>query len=144
MDCILMNTYGGGDVPRANAFGIERYSGRAWIAEGSDTSSTWEHVYEVISTRNIGSQSVNYANTAGWASSAGDAGTLNGWYASGFIRKHGWWTSGDTSHHADTTEDGIVFAYTGHGVPGNWGTLCTFGYGNGRDYNLQLHGTGNN
>lgn len=65
MDCILMNTYGGGDVPRATAFGIERYTGRAWIAEGSDTSSTWAQVYEVISTRNIGSQSVNYANTAG-------------------------------------------------------------------------------
>ena len=70
MDCILMNTYGGGDVPRATAFGIERYSGRAWIAEGSDTSSTWEHVYEVISTRNIASQSVNYATTAGQASTA--------------------------------------------------------------------------
>lgn len=88
--------------------------------------------------------SVGYANTAGWASSAGDAGTLNGWYASGFIRKHGWWTNGNTSYHADTTEDGIVFAYTMHGVPSNWGTLCTFGYGNGRDYNLQLHGTGSN
>lgn len=70
MDCILMNTYGGDDVPRATAFGIERYSGRAWIAEGSDTSSTWEHVYEVISTRNIASQSVNYATTAGQASTA--------------------------------------------------------------------------
>lgn len=96
----------------------------------------------------IGNDSKNglgYCTTAnlsvGYASNCD---TVDGYHGSSFIRKHGWWTNGNTSYHADSVEDGIAFAYTGHGVPSYWGTLCTFGYGNGRDYNLQLHGTGNN
>ena len=139
-----------GKTDRSSVIALVHHSnGNDHYLEKKNSRGQWtyqlpEVTGTLINSGNIGSQSVNYANTAGWASSAGDAGTLNGWYASGFIRKHGWWTNGDTSHHADTTEDGIVFAYTGHGVPAYWGTLCTFGYGNGRDYNLQLHGTGNN
>lgn len=139
----LISNHGNGASYYNYVLRLPFYSSPEYKRQTGNTSSVsgW---HSFITSENIGSQSVNYANTAGWASSAGDAGTLNGWYASGFIRKHGWWTNGNTSYHADTTEDGIVFAYTCHGVPSTWGTLCTFGYGNGRDYNLQLHGTGNN
>lgn len=137
MDCILMNTYSGGDVPRATAFGVERYSGRAWIAEGPDTSSTWAQVYEVISTRNIASQSVNYAT------SAGNADTVDGWHADGFLQKHGWWNSSG-SYSVDNLTSGIVFAYTNHGAPASWGHTIAFTSGGSDAYVCQLHATGTN
>lgn len=137
MDCILMNTYSGGDVPRATAFGIERYTGRAWIAEGSDTSSTWERVYEVISTRNIASQSVNYAT------SASNSDTVDGWHADGFLQKHGLWNSSE-SYSVDNLTSGIVFAYPNHGTPASWGHTIAFTSGGHNAYVCQLHATGTN
>ena len=53
MDCILMNTYGGGDVPRATGIGVERYSGHLWVAEGSDTSGSWAQVYKAWTSKNM-------------------------------------------------------------------------------------------
>lgn len=120
-------------------------NGSLWSIDALENSKLrfiWAEAQVPFSFSNDGT--ISGAYFTGTASYANNCDTVDGWHASGFIRKYGWWTNGDTSHHADTTEDGIVFAYTGHGVPSYWGTLCTFGYGNGRDYNLQLHGTGNN
>ena len=110
--------------------------------ENSKLRFIWAEAQVPFSFSNDGTISGTYFT--GTASYANNCDAVDGWHASGFLKKYGWWTNGDTSHHADTMEDGIVFAYTTHGVPSNWGTLCTFGYGNGRDYNLQLHGTGTN
>ena len=120
-------------------------NGSLWSIDALENSKLrfiWAEAQVPFSFSNDGTISGTYFT--GTASYANNCDAVDGWHASGFIRKHGWWTNGNTSYHADTTEDGIVFAYTCHGVPGNWGTLCTFGYGNGRDYNLQLHGTGTN
>lgn len=75
-----------------------------------------------------------------YAASAGSASSLNGWSSSGFLKYNGWW-SDSVAYNADDATN-IVFAYTNHGVPSGWGTLCTFSYVEGGSYNLQLHGAG--
>lgn len=75
-DFILMDTYGGGDVPYVTAFGIDKAAGtRAFIMAGKKGGSSWDYSAELISTANISSQSVNYATSAGSASSASSAST---------------------------------------------------------------------
>lgn len=67
-DCILMDTYTGSDVPYVTGLGIIKASGnpRAYIAVGvKGNTTTWASQAELITTANIGSQSVNYANSAG-------------------------------------------------------------------------------
>ena len=78
-DVLMMNAYCWADVPYATALAIQKNGGvpRAWIASGGN-SSTWGGSAELITTKNIGSQSVNYA------SSAGKADTLDGYHAYNF------------------------------------------------------------
>ncbi len=66
MDVLLMNAYGWSDVPYATAFGVQKTHGvpRAWIAAGKNGDS-WGGVTELITTNNIGSQTVNNANNFG-------------------------------------------------------------------------------
>ena len=66
-DWIIMDCYSGSDVGGATAIGVDRQEMRAFIM-GSDADRTsWTRSAELITTSNIGSQSVNYANTAGSA-----------------------------------------------------------------------------
>lgn len=65
-DVLQMNAYSWSDVPYATAFAIQKTDGvpRAWIAAGGNTDE-WSGATELITKNNIGSQSVNYANSAG-------------------------------------------------------------------------------
>ena len=73
-DFILMDTYNGGDVPYVTALGIDKAAtARAFIMSGKKGGSSWDYKAELISTQNIGSQSVNYATSSGSASSASTA-----------------------------------------------------------------------
>ena len=70
MDTILMDTYGGGDVPWVTGIGVTKAGGnpRMFIAAGSKGNSAgWSYMVEAITSGNIGSQSVNYAASAGSA-----------------------------------------------------------------------------
>ena len=73
-DVMIMNNYCWADVPYATAFAIQKNGGvpRAWIASGGN-SSTWGGSAELITSANIGSQSVNYATSAGSSASATSA-----------------------------------------------------------------------
>ncbi len=67
MDTILMDTYGGGDVPWVTGIGVTKAAGnpRMFIAAGSKGNSAgWSYMVEAITSGNIGSQSVNYAASA--------------------------------------------------------------------------------
>ena len=79
-DVMMMNAYSWSDVPYATALAIQKNGGvpRAWIASGGN-SSVWGGSAELITTANIGSQSVNYATSAGNADSLGGHGAS--WYA---------------------------------------------------------------
>lgn len=100
-DCILMDTYSGSDVPYVTGLGIIKASGnpRAFIAVGEKgNSTTWASQAELITTANIGSQSVNYA------SSAGNADTLDGNHASHFaVASHTHNYAGSSSAGGDAT-----------------------------------------
>lgn len=65
-DCMLMDTYTGSDVPTSTGFGINRTtdSVRAWIFNGAQGGSTWRRSAELITTGNIGTQSVAQAVNA--------------------------------------------------------------------------------
>lgn len=65
-DFILMDTYSGSDVPYVTAIGVIKTSSpRAYIAVGKKgDTSTWLSQAEIITTSNIGSQSVSSATTA--------------------------------------------------------------------------------
>lgn len=67
LDCILMDTYTGSDVPYVTGFGIYKGSGnpRAFIATGSKGNSTaWSAQTELITVANVGRQSVASATKA--------------------------------------------------------------------------------
>ena len=82
-DFILMDTYSGPDVPYVTALGIDKAAtARAFIMSGKKGGSSWDYKAELISTQNIGSQSVNYATSAGSASSATNADKLDGYHGS--------------------------------------------------------------
>lgn len=53
MDCILMNTYTGSDVPYCTGLGIVRSSGDMYIAWGSDTASEWSGMYAVWTAKHM-------------------------------------------------------------------------------------------
>ena len=65
-DVLMMNAYSWSDVPYATALAIQKTNGvpRAWIAAGGNTDK-WAGATELITRNNIGSQSVNYATSAG-------------------------------------------------------------------------------
>lgn len=64
-DVMMMNNYWWDDVPYATALAIQKTNGkpRAWIAAGPKDG--WAGSTELITKNNIGSQSVNYASSAG-------------------------------------------------------------------------------
>lgn len=66
-DCMLMDTYTGGDVPIVTGFGIARVSGnpRAWIFNGAQGGTGWSKYTELITGVNIASQSVAYSTNSG-------------------------------------------------------------------------------
>lgn len=66
-DCMLMDTYTGGDVPIVTGFGIARVSGnpRAWIFNGAQGGTGWSKYTELITDVNIASQSVAYSTNSG-------------------------------------------------------------------------------
>ena len=75
-DCILMDTYTGRDVPYVTGFGILKTANnpRAFIAVGAKNNTTaWAAQAELITTGNIGSQSVTSATKL--TTSAGNAST---------------------------------------------------------------------
>lgn len=78
-DLILMDTYSGSDVPYVTAIGVVKTSTpRAYIAVGAKgDTTTWLKQAELISSENIGSQSVNYATSAGSATKATQDGSGN-------------------------------------------------------------------
>ena len=77
---IYVDAYGASDVGGATAIGVSRYySGnttvRAFIMTSDANRTSWNDTAEIITTKNIGSQSVNYATSAGSATSATSATT---------------------------------------------------------------------
>jgi len=97
-----------------------------------NNSGTW---YDIITSQNIGSQHVSYAD------SAGNADTLDNIDSSGFLRYMGWWTDGNGNNANNAT--GMVFAYNTHNVPGpNWGVLTTLSESLNSSYKFQLFSNG--
>ncbi|MEY8391854.1 BppU family phage baseplate upper protein [Lachnospiraceae bacterium 45-W7] len=67
LDCILMDTYTGNDVPYVTGLGIYKGAGspRAFIASGAKgNSTTWAAQTELITSANVGKQTVAYATKA--------------------------------------------------------------------------------
>lgn len=129
-DVMMMNAYCWSDVPYATALAIQKNGGvpRAWIASGGN-SSTWGGAAELITTNNIGSQSVNYA------SSAGNADTVDGAHASAFAH---------VGSPNNLLHSGNEFTYATDGYSGtiwhnyrtaNWytnGNITDYCFGNGK------------
>ena len=80
-DTLWINGYSGGDVPNMCALHFNRDgSPRAFISTQSNQSSSYGTFYEFITGYNIGSQSVNYANSAGsvaWGNVSGKPSSFN-------------------------------------------------------------------
>ena len=91
---------------------------------------------DLITTSNIGSQSVNYATSAGSATNATSAGSANDPDA---LHKSDWWTSG-TSHNANDAVFGVNFAYNQTAQPNvpTTGTLITFTNKRNTKYRFQM------
>lgn len=77
----------------------------------------------------------------------GDAGTLNGYNHTQFLKAYDWWHHGDTSKHVNNLVNGSTFAYSGsHGSPttgsilsfspkdGSYATQIQGEYGSGTDF----------
>lgn len=75
-DTLWINGYAGNDVPNMVALTtIRNGSPRAFLSAQSNRSTTYGTYYEIISSYNIGSQSVKYAT------SAGNADTIDNYHA---------------------------------------------------------------
>lgn len=130
MDVLMMNAYSWSDIPYATALGIQKTHGvpRAWIAAGKNGDSWGGHT-ELITSNNIGSQSVNYATSAGNATALG--GHSAGWYA---------WVQAPN----DFLHSGNEFTYASNGFSGgiwhnyrtaSWetnGNITEYYFGNGK------------
>jgi len=69
-DTLWINGYAGGDVPNMVALTtIRNGTPRAFLSAQSNRSTTYGTYYELISSYNIASQSVNYATSSGTANS---------------------------------------------------------------------------
>jgi predicted heme/steroid binding protein len=98
-DTLWVNGYVGGDVPWMCALHFLRNSEpRFAISAQTSTSSGYGTIYEVITAYNIGSQSVNYANSAGsansvsWGNVSGKPGNItywDTWYGSSYLGSNG-------------------------------------------------------
>ena len=62
---LIMDNYNGDDVGGATALGLDRQDNRAFIMRSNADRTTWNGSAELITSANVGQQSVNYANTAG-------------------------------------------------------------------------------
>ena len=79
-DTLWINGYAGNDVPNMVALTtIRNGSPRAFLSTQSNRSTTYGTYYEIISSYNIGSQSVKYA------ASAGNADTIDNYHANGLL-----------------------------------------------------------
>lgn len=72
-DFMIMDCYNGNDVGGATALGIDRQTMRAFIMGSEATRTSWDRSAELITSANIGSQSVSHASSAGTADNAGNA-----------------------------------------------------------------------
>ena len=78
-DVLMMDCYTGTDVPWTTGLGIAKQDAnpRMFIFNGAKgNTTTWKNSAEVITSKNIGSQSVNYATSAG--SCSGSATNVTG------------------------------------------------------------------
>lgn len=75
-----------------------------------------------------------------YASSAGNADTVDGYHANGLFRDLGWWNQNDTHDANDISGNGAVFAYKTHSNVPTTGVLVTFKGDrvNGNSYNWQI------
>lgn len=66
-DCMLMDTYTGGDVPSVTGIGLLRdsTSARGYIFSGTQGGSSWSKVAELITSENIYSQTVSNSSNLG-------------------------------------------------------------------------------
>ena len=82
-DTLWINGYSGSDVPNMVALTtIRNGTPRAFLSTQSNRATSYGTYYELISTYNIGSQSVNYANSAGavaWANVSSKPATATRW-----------------------------------------------------------------
>ena len=98
----------------------------------------WTGWNTIIHSSNIGSQSVNYANTAGSASANG--GTAD------YAHQLKWYGAGATPQSANTFQKGILSNYYGGGAISNvpdstYGSLYNFGGYDASSLSLQLYST---
>ena len=101
------------------------------------TGSTTNQIILSLDSVSTFPKGVNYA------SSAGNCDTVDGWHATGFLQKHGWWSSSG-SYSVNNLTSGIAFTYTNHGAPSSWGHTIAFTSGGSDSYVCQLHATGTN
>jgi hypothetical protein len=131
-DTLWVNGYSGGDVRWMCALHFLRNSEpRMAISAQTHDSSTYGSYYEVITAYNIGSQSVNYASSAGSASTATTATNLSGFDKTnpsfGAVYSNNWFRAyGDTGLYLQD--------YGGHfrrNTNSSHGTFEIFGYAKG-------------
>ncbi|MEN6411624.1 MAG: hypothetical protein ABFC84_02535 [Veillonellales bacterium] len=92
---LIMDNYSGADVGGATALGLGRQTNRAFIMRSDANRTAWNESAELITTANIGCQSVNYAVTAGRAYPyRSDGGQLN-FYWSGQGGQPSWLWGGN-------------------------------------------------
>ena len=68
---MYMDCYNGNDVGGTTAFALDRMEAKGFILQADKNRSTWNDAAELITTKNISSQSVNYAASAGNSSKLG-------------------------------------------------------------------------
>ena len=64
-DVMWISTYSGGDVKSSHALVFDKYSSNVWVSDQNFDSASWGTGYLLITSANIGSQSVSYATNAG-------------------------------------------------------------------------------
>ena len=90
-DVMWISTYSGGDVKSSHALVFDKYSSNVWVSDQDFDSASWGTGYLLITSANIGSQSVNYAT------GAGNADTVDGLHSSSFVQ-----TSNNLSLNGDS------------------------------------------
>ena len=94
-DTLWINGYSGGDVPSMCALHFQRNGNpQMYISTQSHSATSYGTLYEIISSYNIGSQSVNYASSAGsvaWGNVSGKPSLLteNTWINSKYFGSDG-------------------------------------------------------
>lgn len=128
-DTLWINGYSGGDVQNMCALHFNRDgTPRMFISAQSNQASSYGTFYEVITGYNIGSQSVNYAN------SAGNADTVDGYHHTSFAKMadvNNLMHSGNEFTYAAPAYSGDIWHNYRTSSWGTDGAITNYHFGNG-------------